>query len=100
MKNITKLKFVIISISTIIGISTIITICAYSSISANGSQLALYIENLVLNFWICRNGTVSTSLARFFFPDIATICRACLLMTHMSHMLAYAYLVYVYSFRK
>jgi len=25
--------------------------------------LALYIENLVLNFWICRNSTVGTSLA-------------------------------------
>jgi hypothetical protein len=63
VKNINKLKFVIISISTIIGISTIITICAYSLISANGSQLALYIENLVPNFWTCKNGTVGTSLA-------------------------------------
>ena len=67
MKNITKLKFVIISISTIIGISIIITICAYSLISANSSQLALYIENLVPNFWTCRNGTIGRSLARFFF---------------------------------
>jgi hypothetical protein len=25
--------------------------------------LALIVENLVLNFWICKNGTVSTSLA-------------------------------------
>jgi hypothetical protein len=63
VKNITKLKFVIISISTIIGISIIITIYTYSLISANGSQLALYIENLVPNFWICRNGTVGMSLA-------------------------------------
>jgi hypothetical protein len=44
--------------------------------------LALYIENLVPNFWICKNGTISTSLAllagrwhhwqvvgTFFFPD-------------------------------
>jgi len=67
VKDITKLKFVIIRISTIIGISTIITICAYSSIGANSSQLALYIKNLVPNFWTCKNGTVGTSLARFFF---------------------------------
>ena len=74
MKNIIKLKFVIISISIIIGISTIITICAYSSISANSSQLAPNIENLVPNFWTYINGTISTSLAplagllaRFYF---------------------------------
>jgi len=35
VKDITKLEFVII------GISTIITICAYSLIGANSSQLAL-----------------------------------------------------------
>ena len=63
MKNIIKLKFVIISISTII------TICVYSLIGANSSQLAPTIENLVPNFWTCKNGTVGTSLARFFFPD-------------------------------
>jgi hypothetical protein len=63
VKDITKLKFVII------GISTIINICAYSLISANSSQLALYIENLVPNFGICKNGTISTSLARFIFLD-------------------------------
>jgi hypothetical protein len=70
VKDIIKLKFVII------GISTIITIYAYSSISANSSQLAPIIENLVANFWICKNGTVGTSLAPlasrwhgFFFPD-------------------------------
>jgi hypothetical protein len=57
VKDIIKLKFVIISINTII------TICAYSSIGANSSQLALIIKNLVLNFWICKNGTISTSLA-------------------------------------
>jgi hypothetical protein len=58
VKDIIKLEFVII------GISTIITICAYSSIGANSSQLALIIENLVPNFWTCKNGTVGTSLAR------------------------------------
>jgi len=63
VKNIIKLKFVIISISTII------TICVYSLIGANSSQLAPTIENLVPNFWTCKNGTVGTSLARFFFPD-------------------------------
>jgi hypothetical protein len=70
VKDIIKLEFVII------GISTIITICAYSSISANSSQLAPTIENLVPNFWTCKNGTVGTSLAPlagrwhvFFFPD-------------------------------
>jgi hypothetical protein len=57
VKDIIKLEFVIISISTII------TICAYSSISANSNQLALTIENLVPNFWTCKNGTISTSLA-------------------------------------
>ena len=61
MKDIIKLEFIIISISTII------TICTYSSISANSSQLALNIENLVLNFWIYINGTIGRSLARFFF---------------------------------
>jgi hypothetical protein len=72
VKNIIKLKFVII------GISTIITICAYSLIGANGSQLALYIENLVPNFWTYMNGTVGTSLAPlagrwhvFIFPDVS-----------------------------
>jgi hypothetical protein len=81
VKDIIKLKFVIISISTII------TIYAYSSIGANSSQLAPIIENLVLNFWTCKNGTVGTSLAPlarrwhhwqvvgtfFFFPNIAPI---------------------------
>jgi hypothetical protein len=57
VKDIIKLEFVIISISTII------TICAYSSISANSSQLAPTIKNLVPNFWTCKNGTVGTSLA-------------------------------------
>jgi hypothetical protein len=57
VKDIIKLKFIIISISTII------TICAYSSISVNSSQLAPTIENLVPNFWTCKNGTVGTSLA-------------------------------------
>jgi len=57
VKDITKLELVIISISKII------TICAYSLISANGSQLALNVENLVPNFWICKNGVVGTSLA-------------------------------------
>jgi hypothetical protein len=57
VKDIIKLKLIIISISTII------TICAYSSIGANSSQLALYIKNLVLNFWICKNGIASTLLA-------------------------------------
>ena len=57
MKDIIKLEFIIISISTII------TICAYSSISANSSQLAPNIENLVPNFWTYINGTVGTSLA-------------------------------------
>jgi hypothetical protein len=64
VKDIIKLKF------AIIGISTIITICAYSLIGANSSQLALNIENLVPNFWIYMNGTVGTSLAplaRFYF---------------------------------
>jgi hypothetical protein len=77
VKNIIKLKFIII------GISTIITICVYSLIGANSSQLAPIIENLVPNFWTCKNGTVSTSLAplarrwhhwqvvgTFFFPDV------------------------------
>ena len=78
MKDIIKLEFVII------GISTIIIIYAYSSIGANSSQLAPTIENLVPNFWTCKNGTVSTSLAPlarrwhhwqvvgtfFFFPDV------------------------------
>jgi hypothetical protein len=85
VKDIIKLEFVIISISTII------IICAYSSISANSSQLAPTIENLVPNFWTCKNGTVGTSLAPlarrwhrwhvvgtigrslarfFFFPDV------------------------------
>jgi hypothetical protein len=71
VKDIIKLEFVII------GISTIITIYIYSSIGANSSQLALTIENLVPNFWICKNGTISTSLALlagrwhvFFFPDV------------------------------
>jgi hypothetical protein len=69
VKDIIKLEFIIISISIII------TIYAYSSISANSSQLAPTIENLVLNFWTCKNGTVSTSLAplagrwHVFFPD-------------------------------
>jgi pheromone shutdown protein TraB len=63
VKDITKLKFVIISISTIIGISIIIIICAYNLISANSSQLALYIENLMPNFWIYINGTISMLLA-------------------------------------
>ena len=63
MKDITKLKFVIISISTII------TIYAYSSIGANSSQLALNVENLVPNFWTCKNGTIGRLLAPFFFPD-------------------------------
>jgi hypothetical protein len=74
VKDIIKLKFVIISISTII------TICVYSSISANSSQLAPIIENLVPNFWTCKNGTISTSLAPlasrwhvFFFPDISVL---------------------------
>ena len=57
MKDIIKLEFVIISISTII------TIYAYSLIGANSSQLAPTIENLVPNFWTCKNGTVGTSLA-------------------------------------
>ena len=57
MKDIIKLKFIIISISIII------TICVYSLIGANSSQLALNVENLVPNFWICKNGTVSTLLA-------------------------------------
>jgi hypothetical protein len=61
VKDIIKLKLITI------GISKIITICAYSSIGANSSQLALHIENLVPNFWICKNGTVGTSLARFYF---------------------------------
>ena len=90
MKDIIKLEFVII------GISTIIIICAYSSIGAYSSQLAL-VENLVLmavnwhlvsKVWcvwcqIFRHvtivrlarrwhrwhvvGTVGTSLARFYF---------------------------------
>jgi hypothetical protein len=81
VKDIIKLEFVIISISTII------TIYAYSSIGANSSQLAPIIKNLVPNFWTCKNGTVGTSLAllarrwhvvgtigrslaRFFFPDV------------------------------
>jgi len=67
----------------IIGISKIVTICAYSSIGANSSQLALNVENLVPNFWTCKNGAVGTSLAplarrwhhwqvvgTFFFPDV------------------------------
>ena len=79
MKDIIKLEFVIINISTII------TICAYSLIGANSNQLALTIKNLVLNFWTCKNGTVSTSLAplarrwhhwqvvgTFFFPNVIT----------------------------
>jgi hypothetical protein len=39
--------------------------------------LAPTIENLVPNFWTCKNGTVGTSLAPlagrwhvFFFPDV------------------------------
>ena len=67
MKDIIKLEFVIISISTIITIRAYSLISVYSSIGANNSQLAPIIENLVPNFWICKNGTVSTSLARFFF---------------------------------
>jgi hypothetical protein len=72
VKNIIKLKFVIISISTII------TICVYSLISANSSQLAPNVENLVPNFWIYMNSTVGTLLAPlarrwhvFIFPDNA-----------------------------
>ena len=57
MKDIIKLEFIIISINTII------TICAYSLIGANSSQLAPNVENLVPNFWTCKNGTVSTLLA-------------------------------------
>jgi hypothetical protein len=57
VKDIIKLEFVII------GISTIITIYMYSSIGANSSQLAPTIENLVPNFWTCKNGTVGMSLA-------------------------------------
>jgi hypothetical protein len=57
VKNITKLKFIII------GISTAIIICVYSLISANSNLLALYIKNLVPNFWIYKNGIVSTLLA-------------------------------------
>jgi hypothetical protein len=40
--------------------------------------LALNIENLVPNFWTCKNGTVGTSLAPlagrwhvFIFPNVA-----------------------------
>jgi len=68
MKDITKLELIIISISKIV------TICVYSLISANSSQLALNIENLVLNFWTCKNGVVGISLAplacrwHVFFP--------------------------------
>ena len=88
MKDITKLKFVIIRISTIIGISTIITICAYSSIGANSSQLAPNVENLVPNFWTYMNGTVGTSLAPlagrwhvFIFPDtLASLSNSLLLI--------------------
>ena len=47
----------------LISISKIVTICVYSSISANGSQLALNVENLVPNFWTYMNGTVSMLLA-------------------------------------
>jgi len=47
----------------LIGISKIVTICAYSSIGANSRQLALNVENLVPNFWTCKNGAVGTSLA-------------------------------------
>jgi hypothetical protein len=77
VKDIIKLEFIII------GISTIITICAYSLIGANSSQLAPTIKNLVPNFWTCKNGTVGTSLAllaccwhhwqvvgTFVFPDV------------------------------
>jgi hypothetical protein len=73
VKDIIKLEFVIISISTII------TIYAYSSIGANSSQLAPTIENLVPNFWTCKNGTVGTSAPLagrwhvFFFPDVAIL---------------------------
>jgi len=63
VKDITKLKFLIISISIIISINIIITICAYSLISANSSQLAPNIENLVPNFWTYINSTVGTLLA-------------------------------------
>jgi hypothetical protein len=76
VKDIIKLKFIIISISTIITICAYSSIGVYSSIGANSSQLAPIIENLVPNFWTCKNGTVSTSLAPlagrwhvFFFPD-------------------------------
>ena len=77
MKDIAGLELIII------GISKIVTICAYSSIGANSSQLALNVENLVPNFWTCKNGAVGTSLAplarrwhhwqvvgTFFFPDV------------------------------
>ena len=63
MKDIIKLKFIIISISTIITICAYSSISVYSSIGANSSQLAPTIENLVPNFWTCKNGTVGTSLA-------------------------------------
>jgi hypothetical protein len=74
VKDIIKLKLIIISISKII------TICAYSLISANNSQLALYIKSLVPNFWICKNGTIGTLLAPlasrwhvFIFPNIIAL---------------------------
>jgi hypothetical protein len=80
VKDIIKLKFIIISISTIITICAYSSISVYSSIGANSSQLAPTIENLVPNFWTCKNGTVGTSLAPlagrwhvFFFPDEYTI---------------------------
>jgi hypothetical protein len=63
VKDIIKLKFIIINISTIITICAYSSISAYSSIGANSSQLAPIIENLVPNFWTCKNGTIGTSLA-------------------------------------
>jgi hypothetical protein len=50
----------------LISISKMVTICVYSLIgisNANGRQLALNVEILVPNFWTCKNGAISTSLA-------------------------------------
>ena len=84
----------------LIGISKIVTICAYSSISR---KLALGVEILMPNFWTCKNGAVSTSLAPlarrwhiFIFPDIVAIPFK---LITFSSFIVNLFVKYCYSFK-